>query len=432
MRADPIAVLIVLAVMVLFYFAGNYLLAPVIDTLYEEGLIPGTEEEWRFYAGLLKTVPGYAGLALTFLWGVLGDYLGRRRLILLLGLIMGISLVAVSFSNTYLYLIGVMTIFGVALLGIGPVVYAFVADVVPSGSRGLGYAIYYASTVFGMVIGLLLGGILLYWRLAYLVTGVPVIIFTLMVYTLSSGITIGYADKVIKVGEYRFVEALKEALTPSVLIVMLQIVTWTIPWGMLALFSVEYIMTRWGLSKWLATLIIMIATISIAFGHIIGGILSDKLRNVKGPAGRVYVSMAGIVIGYLAMMAMLTYPYPHGNESLSALLPPALLAAAGMMFTTFAYPNISTVISDCVRPEHRGTVFSIYNILNSLGWATGPALYGLIVAEQMKGGVPETQAMMVAATSITSLWLISLVAWALLAKYYPRDYTRIKAEIGEQ
>lgn len=201
MRADPIVVLIVLAVMVLFYFAGNYLLAPVIDTLYEEGLIPGTKEEWRFYAGLLKTVPGYAGLALTFLWGVLGDYLGRRRLILLLGLIMGISLVAVSFSNTYLYLIGVMTIFGVALLGIGPVVYAFVADVVPSGSRGLGYAIYYASTVFGMVIGLLLGGILLYWRLAYLVTGVPVIIFTLMVYTLSSGITIGYADKVIKVGE---------------------------------------------------------------------------------------------------------------------------------------------------------------------------------------------------------------------------------------
>lgn len=227
-------------------------------------------------------------------------------------------------------------------------------------------------------------------------------------------------------------EALKEALTPSVLIVMLQIVTWTIPWGMLALFSVEYIMTRWGLSKWLATLIIMIATISMAFGHIIGGILSDKLRNMKGPVGRVYVSMAGIVIGYLAMMAMLTYPYPHGNESLSALLPPALLAAAGMMFTTFAYPNISTVISDCVRPEHRGTVFSIYNILNSLGWATGPALYGLIVAEQMKGGVPETQAMMVAATSITSLWLISLVAWALLAKYYPRDYTRIKAEIGEQ
>ncbi len=432
MKADPIVVLIVLAIMVLFYFAGNYLLAPIIDTLHDEGLIPGTEEEWRFYAGLLKTVPGYAGLALTFLWGVLGDYIGRRKLILLLGLIMGISLVAISFSNTYLYLIGVMTVFGVALMGIGPVVYAFVADVVPSGSRGLGYAIYYASTVFGMVVGLLLGGILLYWRSAYLATGLPVIVFAVLVYVLSSGITIGYADKEMRVGKYSLIGALKEALTPSVLIVMLQIVAWTIPWGMLALFSVEYIMTRWGLSKWLATLVIMVATISIAFGHIIGGVISDKLRNSKGPVGRVYVSMAGIVVGYAAMIAMLTYPYPYGNESLSALLPPALLAAAGMMFTTFAYPNISTVISDCVKPEHRGTVFSIYNILNSLGWATGPMLYGLMVAELMRGGVQETQAMMIAATYITSLWLVSLVAWAFLAKYYPRDYARIRAEVGEE
>ena len=431
MKADPIVVLIVLAIMVLFYFAGNYLLAPIIDTLHSEGLIPGGEEEWRLYAGLLKTVPGYAGLALTFLWGVLGDRLGRRKLILLLGLIMGVSLIAVSFGNSYAYLLAVMTMFGIALMGIGPVVYAFVADVVPSGSRGLGYAIYYASTVFGMVIGLLLGGILLYWRAAYLATGVPVIVFAILVYILSSGITIGYADKELRVGRYRLREALKEALTPSVLIIMIQIVAWTIPWGMLALFSVEYIMTRWGISKWLATIIIMVATISIALGHIIGGVISDKLKNSRGPAGRAYVSIAGIVVGYAAMMAMLTYPYPHGNESLSALLPPALLAAAGMMFTTFAYPNISTVISDCVRPEHRGTVFSIYNILNSLGWATGPSLYGFLVAELMGAGMENTQARMVAATSITSLWLVSLVAWALLIKYYPRDYARIRAEVGE-
>lgn len=432
MRADPITVLIVLAFMVLFYFAGNYLLAPIIDTLHQEGLIPGTEETWRFYAGLLKTIPGYVGLALTFLWGVLGDYLGRRRLILILGLLMGASLVAIAYSNTYLYLLSVMTIFGIGLLGISPVVYAFVADIVPSGSRGLGYAIYYAATVFGMVIGLLLGGILLYWRTAYLAAGVPVIVFAFLVYVLSSGITIGYADRFLKVGEYSLRDALREVMTPSVLIMMLQIITWTMPWGMLALFSVDYIQTRWGLSKSLSTLVIMVATISIAFGHIIGGALSDRLRNMFGPVGRVYVSIGGIVIGYAAMMAMLTYPYPYGDQSLSALLPPTILAAAGMLFTTFAYPNVSTVISDCVRPEHRGTVFSIYNILNNLGWASGPMTYGLIVAYLMGGGAPERYAMMVAASSITSLWLLSLVAWVILARYYPRDYERIRAEVGEE
>lgn len=425
MTARPGAIIIVMALMVLFYFSGSYMLAPIIDVLHQEGLIPGSEETWRLNAGLLKTVPGYIGLALTFLWGVMGDKLGRRKLILILGLIMGASLLAVSTATNYYELLGYLTLFGVAMLGIGPVIYAFIADVVPSEGRGKGYAAYYASSVLGMVLGLLLAGILFYWRTAYLIVGAPVLVFAVVLYAVSKGVTIGYSEEA-RVGSYSLSAAIKEALTPSVLLIMIQIVTWTIPWGMLALFSVEYLETRWGIDKLHATLVIMVATISIAVGHIIGGALSDKLAKTQGPIGRVKVSIFGIIIGYAAMVAMLTYPYPYGDMSLTALLPPSVLAAAGMMFTTFAYPNISTVISDCVRPEHRGTVFSIYNILNNLGWATGPALYGGLIAYLMTSGVARETAMMYSATLIVSLWIISLVIWVLLGKFYPKDIKKVK------
>jgi len=122
---------------------------------------------------------------------------------------------------------------------------------------------------------------------------------------------------------------------------------------------------------------------------------------------------------------MFIYPYPYGSTSLSALLPPVILALTGLLFTTFAYPNISSVISDCVRPEYRGTVFSIYNILNTAGWATGPALYGILVKYFMNS-YPERTAIMYAAVGLESLWLISLAIWLLVAKTYPRD--RISAE----
>lgn len=429
-RVGPVFILVVMGFMVLFYFAGNYMIAPILETLHKEGIIPGRENEWRFWAGLLRTVPIAVGLAFTFFWGVLGDKVGRRGLIAVLGVIMGAALILVSTSTSYLTFLAFMTLFGIGLQGIGPVIYAFIADVVPSERRGFGYAIYYASSVFGMVVGLVLAGMLFHWRTAYMVSGVPVILLAILVYAVSAGVTVGYADKEAVMGEYSLREALREALTPSVLIIILQILAWAIPWGMLAHFSVDYIMTRWGLPKFWATLVILVATISIAFGHIIGGAISDRLAERMGPRGRPYVSIFGIAVGYAAMVAMLAYPYPYGDTSIGALLPPMLLAAFGMMFTTFAYPNISTVISDCVRPEHRGTVFSFYNILNSGGWAIGPSIYGALVyfLAPTKELVPT--AMMYSAVGITSLWLISLAAWVLLLRHYPRDYARVKAGAG--
>jgi MFS family permease len=417
-RVGPILAL--LALLVLGYFSGDYMLAAVIKTMHEEGVIPGGEETWRLYAGLLKTVPGLVGLALTFLWGVLADRVGRPRLILLLGLTMGFSLALVSTAYSYYYLLAVLIVFGVGKIGISPVIYAFIPDILPPERRGAGYAAYYAPSVLGFVLGVLLGGVLLYWRTAYLLVGLLVLAATVPLYLLSRGVRIGMADGMSRAA-YSLRGALRAAVNRTVLIVMLQIIPWTIPWGFITLYAVDYLTTRWGISVSTASMFLAVAALSIAFGHIVGGRLGDKLVSKGDVNGRVKVSILGIAVGYAAMAAMLAYPYPYGREGLSALLPPLLLATAGLLFSTFAYPNLSSVISDCVPAEYRGTVFSLYNILNTAGWALGPVIYGWLVKSFMASGAAESEALLKAALLVEGLWLLSLAAWVAMLKTYPRD-----------
>jgi len=117
---------------------------------------------------------------------------------------------------------------------------------------------------------------------------------------------------------------------------------------------------------------------------------------------------------------MLIYPYPYGDTSISALFLPALLAVGGMMFTTFAYPNINSVLSDVIIPEHRGTIFAFYSVLNNLGWTLGPTVYTLLFST-FANTMGQIQAMTSAAVLIVSLWLIALLCWIGIYRSYPKE-----------
>lgn len=415
------AILLVMALFVLMYFSGSNAVTATLDTMRKEGLIIGTKQDWRFYAGLLKTLPGYVGVALSFLWGVLADRAGRPRVLLLLGVLMGLSMILISAATSYFFLLAAFTAFGIGYVGISPVMYAFVSDVTPPERRGIGYAAYYVPSVLGFIVGVIVAGVLLYWRQAYLAFGVLTLVLALLLYSLSRGVRPGGQEARAGPAEYRLREALSSLLrSRTVAVMVLQILPWAIPWGFITFFAVDYLMTRWGVSKAAASLVLAVAALSIALGHVLGGLLADRRVRRGDVLGRFRVSVLGIAVGYVAMAAMLAYPYPYGVTSARALLGPTLLAAAGLMFTTFAYPNINSVISDCVPPHHRGTVFAVYNILNSIGWATGPALYGALVA-RLAASMPLRDAMLYAALGIESLWLVSLAAWLIAARYYPGE-----------
>lgn len=416
-------IIVSLMLLVLFYSMGFYMLNPSIRVLREEGLIPGTTEvEWRFYAGLIGTVLQGVGLASSLILGYLADKLGRRPVILAAGVMMGAGLLLVSAAASYLQLIAFFVLFGIGFVGIGPAIYAFISDAVPSESRGKGYAAYYASSVVAMILSLIVAGVLLHWRAAYTLAGASTLVFALALFMLSKGITIGYSEKRESTsGGSSLRDAIPSLKKKSVLLILLMIIPWTIPWGMLSFWSVDYLVAKWGVSKETASLVLALATASIAAGHVVGGSLSDKMAGRGEVSWRAKISLAGVVVGFAFMLSMMLYPYPYGRETLDSLLPPALIAIGGMMFTTFAYPNISTVISDVVPPEHRGKVFAVYGVLNNLGWTLGPSAYAVTLGF-MSGLVGDSvQAMTYSASLIVSLWIIAAVCWAALVRTYPRE-----------
>ncbi|MEM1925302.1 MAG: hypothetical protein QXH44_09555, partial [Pyrobaculum sp.] len=51
-----------------------------------------------------------------------------------------------------------------------------------------------------------------------------------------------------------------------------------------------------------------------------------------------------------------------------------------MVFVTFAAPNVPATLSEVSLPEHRGTIFSIFNITDNIGSAIGPTLAALFIS----------------------------------------------------
>ena len=442
-------IILSLALLVLFYFSASYLLAFIVDVLKNSTIIPGSESyEKEYYISLLKTVPQIVGIALSVLWGILADKIGRRKMLAAMIVVMTTGLLLIYVSQNYSMLLASFTIFGVGHTGIAPIVYAFIADVMPPDKRGAGYAAYYAASVLGFIGAYVFYAAISTWQLAYASLGLLVLAMGLGLLVLSSGVRIGGAEKV-PVVEFRLREAVQSFRKPTVIAVLFMIVFWTIPWGMLTTFAVDYMMVKWGVSKTSASLVLLVSVISIAMGHILGGILGDKAVKKMGPNGRVLVSITGIVVGIPVMLSMLMYPYPCGADSLGSLIGPLLLAAAGMLFTTLAYPSITVILSDVVRAEHRGTVFSVYNILNTLGWALGPLLYPVLAYMYMPPDIRGSDlprrildydaaskryinscvsgfdavknAYMYSAATIVLLWIISLIVWILIRRTYERD-----------
>ncbi|WP_048078789.1 MFS transporter [Desulfurococcus mucosus] len=439
-----------LAILVLFYFSASYLLAFIVDILKNSAIIPGAESyEKEAYIGSLRSIPQVIGILLSAIWGVLADKVGRRKMIAVMTALMSAGLIAVYVSSTYQMLLAAFIVFGVGSTGIAPIVYAFVADVLAPERRGVGYAAYYASSVLGFIGAYVFYAIVKQWQLAYMSLGVLIFIAGVMLLSISHGVRIGGAEKA-PIVEFRVRDALSSLRKATVIATLVMIVFWTIPWGMLTTFAVDYMMVKWGVSKTSASLILLASVLSIAVGHVAGGILSDKMARRRGPSGRILVSIAGILVGMPAMLSMIMYPYPCGSDSMSALTGPLLLAVSGMMFTTLAYPNITVVLSDVVKAEHRGTVFSVYNILNTLGWAIGPILYPMLAYTYMPPDVrtsdlprlimvydnasmkyvnsctlPGVEAVknayMYSASTIVLLWVASLIMWLVIRRTYKGD-----------
>ncbi|WP_276814252.1 MFS transporter [Desulfurococcus amylolyticus] len=440
-------VILFMALSLTMLYADQNLIAPMLKILEEDGMIPGigTPNFW-FYAGLLATVPTFAGIATTFIWGYLADKLNRRTLFATAVLIGEIPCFLTGFARNYYEMLFLRALTGIGINGAAPVARAIIADLYPPEKRGTGYAIYNFSSGFGVLIGMLMTGIVLSagltWRIPFMLAAAPNFILIPLFLLLVKEVKIGYGEPEIRrlyeAGlEYRFRINLREFLTavtvtPTLIFIYLQGVPGTFPWGAIPYWAPTYFQEKWGLDAGVATLIIFAAGIGMMIGYFVGGVLSDALLRRGFEKARLIIPFIGIIAGTFTVISLISYPYPYGDSSFTALLPVIMLGVFGMVFVTFSAPNVPAILSEITLPEHRGTVFGLFNITDNIGSAIGPTLAAAFMAYYESTGLTKSESMYYGLLLVSLLWIACALLWLPAFKTYKRDKEKLRKALAER
>ncbi len=164
------AILSVLVVSLLVVVLDNTVLNVALKTIQEDLGASQSQLEWAINSYTLV----FAGLLFTF--GLLGDRLGRKR-VLLAGLaIFGLSSLISAYAQTPGQLIGARALMGIGAAAIMPVTLAIIQNIFPPQERGRAIGIWAGAVGIGIVIGPVVGGALLehFWWGSVFLINVPI------------------------------------------------------------------------------------------------------------------------------------------------------------------------------------------------------------------------------------------------------------------
>jgi EmrB/QacA subfamily drug resistance transporter len=157
-------------VCLLMVIMGNTILNVALPTLQRELDATQGELQWAIDSYILV----FAGLL--FSWGVIGDRIGRRK-VLLAGLtIFAVGSVLAAFSGSALDLIAWRALMGVGGAAVQPATLAVITNVFPAGERGRAIGLWAGASGLAVAGGPLAGGLVLehFWWGAVFLLGVPV------------------------------------------------------------------------------------------------------------------------------------------------------------------------------------------------------------------------------------------------------------------
>ena len=163
-------VLATMIICLLMVIMGNTILNVALPTLQRELGATQGELQWAIDSYILV----FAGLL--FSWGVVGDRIGRRK-VLLAGLtIFAIGSVLAAFSGSAIELIAWRALMGVGGAAVQPATLAVITNVFPAGERGRAIGIWAGAAGIAVAGGPLAGGLVLghFWWGAVFLLGVPV------------------------------------------------------------------------------------------------------------------------------------------------------------------------------------------------------------------------------------------------------------------
>ena len=419
-RRDAIS--LALMILLSFFLMADMFITPaiVLELAAEYGVATGTV--------------GVAGSAFMLLGSVTGLYFGyandrfsRKRLLIftvLLGetacLLTGVA----AFSNDFTSFVLMRLLTGIGVGGIYPITFSLLSDYVGEKHRAKACAGVDIAWGLGMLSGPLLATLALQteygWRLAYILAAAPSFPLLALYAWIAREPERGASEAGHQPGVDRAAFGLSDLQlvfsNRSNILLFLQGIPGSVPWGLLPFWLITFFREARGFDTAEATGLWELFGIATVVGGLLWAILGDWLFN-RRPAYTAVMCTGVIALGMLPIYLLL-------NVQWSSITAYWSLVVAGGLLISVASANVRALLMNVNTPNHRGSVFAVYNFADNIGKGAGPALGGLVLAS-----ASDYQLMVNLAVSC---WLLCIVFFAGVVFTVEGDRRTMLATLAQQ
>jgi MFS family permease len=417
------------------------LFSPIAESLHVgEGSV-------SFATGATYLVSAVASVA----WAYFGDRTNRKRLLMLGTLIWAAGTLGTALSHAFAGYVLAQLVGAVGIGAVASVGFSVVSDLISPRRRGLVMSFWGLSQGAGTLVGVLLGGLLGHvdWRRPFYVltaVGFAATVAYLFTYNIRRGESEPQLAGVFEAGdEYEY----RISRSDLPVIFGRRTNVWLILQGFTAqlVFGSLVLLPRLFQAKaeaigYSQSTAIQIGTVYAtvfqlgAVMSIVGGLVGDRLQR-RTPRGRALVASVGIlaavpfyvVLYFVPLRIDLSQTAGSGTvitAVLDSVVTQPVMAASfvaallALALTSANSPNWFALITEVNPPEHRGTVFSLGNLVNGAGRAAGVGLTGPVFnALQRSLASPLNYAVGLAAFQI--FFIPTGVMYWLASRTSPRD-----------
>jgi MFS family permease len=408
------------------------------------------------HIALATTVMFLISAVAAIAWAYAGDRTDRKP-VLIIGTLIWIAGTAWSgLSGGYASFLMSQVVAAFGLGAVASVSFAVVSDLISPRRRGLVMSFWGLSQGVGTLAGTLVGGLLGHadWRKPFLVTAVAGVIATLG-YVFTYNVPRGDSQPELAGIDYDV------RIHPDDLPVIFARRTniWLILQGstaQIALGSLVWLPVLFrsraehqGYSAGTAILVGSIFATLFQLGgalSILGGLAGDRLQR-RTPRGRALVASVGVLAAVPFYVVLFFVPMkievPDGGSSgavIRAVLSDVVteptvgicLATAifALMLTSANSPNWFALLADVNPPEHRGTVYSLGNLVNGFGRAGGNAVVA-VVFRGLAGAFPPPLNYAVGLAGFQFFFIPTGIMYWLASRTVAKDLTDTHAALIE-
>ncbi len=337
-----------------------------------------TDVKDQYLGGLIPLVFWILGGSVALLIGYCTDLMSRKYLFALIVFIGEIPCLLSGFADTYTEFFIMRVLTGIGIGGIIPLTYSLLGDLYSANERIKVVTLVGLASGMGIAIGQLAAGMMgdsFGWRIPFILFAVPnFFLGTVFLLTVKEPKR-GQMDQNVKsfrISDFKDFLSLFKIKTN--LLVFLQGIFGTIPWGVFSIFLIDYFVVDKDYFRPTATLVITLVGGMALISSLIGGFVGNKLYK-KNPKYLPLFCGMSTILGVVPTAFLINAPM-HTNQNETMLI--VYAACTGLLIAMTA-PNMKAILMNVNSPFSRGTVFSLYNFADDLGRGFGPFIIGNIL-----------------------------------------------------